>query len=74
MAKQLRIELSLKDKIFNLTKKKRKDLISELRSKLIWVNHERGQWNEKQNFRLWAFIKENPTTANSWIREILAKN
>ena len=71
--KQLRFPFSQKDKIFNLSSRERKELISELQERLTWVNYERHKYNEIEHYRLWQFMKHNPKTASSWIEEFLSK-
>ena len=71
--KQLRLELDLKDKIFNLSEQDRKFLLSELSHKLTWANYENFRYNEKEYFKIWQYIKHNPKTAYAWIEEILSK-
>tara|TARA_R100000231_G_scaffold137833_1_gene114908 strand:- start:423 stop:653 length:231 start_codon:yes stop_codon:yes gene_type:complete len=75
MVKQLKIEFDVKDIIHNLSKEDRKELISELRTKLIWANHEKAQWGETpKHFKIWRYARHNPETAYTWIKEILSKS
>ncbi len=72
MVKQLKLELSLKDKIHNLNDRKRKDLISNLYHNFYETNHEKRQWGEiPTHDKLWKYLKHNPTTFNFWVKEIL---
>ena len=72
--KQLRLELDLKDKIFNLSEQDRKELIIELNQKLIWANYENSRWGENPKyFKVWQYVRHNPSTAYAWIKEILSE-
>ena len=72
-AKHLRFPVEMKDVIFNLSEETRKELISDMIERLTWVNHERHKYNEIEHFKLWQFMKHNPETACSWIKEFLSK-
>ena len=72
MVKQLKLELSLKDKIHNLNDRKRKDLISNLYHNFYETNHEKRLWGEIPKYnKLWKYLKHNPNTFNFWLKEIL---
>ena len=72
MVKQLRLELDLKDKIHNLNAEDREKLLSNLYHNFYETNHETRQWGEipKHN-RLWKYLKHNPHSYRTWIKENL---
>tara|TARA_B100001093_G_C26783345_1_gene995592 strand:+ start:1126 stop:1350 length:225 start_codon:yes stop_codon:yes gene_type:complete len=74
MVKQLKLELSYKDKLHNLKARDRGRLISYLYHNFSEANHEKSLHGEKWlHNKLWKYLKANPYSYRNWVKEFLNK-